>query len=205
MFLLGRSGNTIAYFGLVVLHVELELKEDNRPQSARHWRPMAWHCGADNCPTHTHWNHQCLAWRIAILSGSVGVGGRNNPADVRIIQGALNRFSPDCGGPTTRLDTDGKPSEMLFQSIRRFQKRHFGVMQPDGRVDIAGQTYKALAGRITIKRIEVNLSEQRVEAIQNGRAIYNFECVTGDQNHQTSKGVFTIFRKQHPHRSTKYS
>ena len=56
-----------------------------------------------------------------------------------------------------------------------------------------------------MKSIVVNLDEQTVEAFEDDNRVYAFICVTGDDDHPTDKGVFHIFRKQHPYRSKAYN
>ena len=56
-----------------------------------------------------------------------------------------------------------------------------------------------------MKSIVVNLDEQMVEAFEDDNRVYAFICVTGDDDHPTDKGVFHIFRKQHPYRSKTYN
>jgi len=68
-----------------------------------------------------------------IISGAVGVGGRNRPDDVLQIQQALNSIPPDSGGPSVPLDLDGLTGPMTNGAIGRFQKHHFGWA--DSRVD----------------------------------------------------------------------
>lgn len=55
-----------------------------------------------------------------------------------------------------------------------------------------------------MKRIVVNLEDQTVEAYEGDNLIYQFSCVTGDEDHPTDSGVFKIFRKEHPYRSKTY-
>jgi lipoprotein-anchoring transpeptidase ErfK/SrfK len=55
-----------------------------------------------------------------------------------------------------------------------------------------------------MKHLVVNLEEQTVEAFEDDHRVYDFICVTGDDDHPTDKGVFKIFRKQHPYRSKTY-
>ena len=55
-----------------------------------------------------------------------------------------------------------------------------------------------------MKRIAVNLEEQTVQAFEDDNQVYDFICVSGDEDHPTDKGVFKIFRKQHPYRSKTY-
>ncbi|MBI4795239.1 MAG: L,D-transpeptidase [Deltaproteobacteria bacterium] len=55
-----------------------------------------------------------------------------------------------------------------------------------------------------MKHIVVNLEEQMVEAFEDDERVYQFICVTGDDDHPTDKGTFKIYRKQHPYRSKTY-
>jgi lipoprotein-anchoring transpeptidase ErfK/SrfK len=55
-----------------------------------------------------------------------------------------------------------------------------------------------------MKRIEVSLEEQMVRAYEDDNLVYEFICVTGDDDHPTDQGTFKIFRKQHPYRSKTY-
>lgn len=55
------------------------------------------------------------------------------------------------------------------------------------------------------KTIKVNLMQQIVEAYEGKAQVFRFECVTGDKDHPTDKGVFKILRKQHPYRSSAYN
>ena len=56
-----------------------------------------------------------------------------------------------------------------------------------------------------MKSIVVNLDEQTLEAFEDDNRVYAYMCVTGDDDHPTDKGVFHIFRKQHPYRSKTYN
>ena len=56
-----------------------------------------------------------------------------------------------------------------------------------------------------MKQIVVNLDEQMVRAFEDGKQVYEFICVSGDEDHPTDKGVFKIFRKEHPYRSHTYN
>jgi len=55
-----------------------------------------------------------------------------------------------------------------------------------------------------MKHIVVNLEEQIVEAFEGDKLVHKFICVSGDDDHPTDKGVFRIFRKEHPYRSKTY-
>jgi len=165
---------------------------------------VTWNCGNRHCPTHASPFDQCVPWQLAPIARSVGVRGANRAADVTVIQGALNRVSASCGGPAVRLDTDGEPSPLLFSAIKQFQAIFFGTTTPDGRVDPNGRTYHALAKKLNVKRISVLLGDQRVEAVENGCRVHNFDCVTGDGSNPTNPGVFTITRKDRIHRSQQF-
>lgn len=56
----------------------------------------------------------------------------------------------------------------------------------------------------TTKVIKVSLTEQVVEAFVGKERVFRFECVTGDKDHPTDKGIFQIMRKAHPYRSRTY-
>lgn len=67
------------------------------------------------------------------ISGSVGLGGRNVPEDVRKIQEALNTVPPVRGGPVPGLTVDGVAGKLTIDAISRFQRQNVGFF--DGRVD----------------------------------------------------------------------
>lgn len=78
----------------------------------------------------------------ASIAGSVGVGGRNAPADVRTVQQLLNDVPPDQGGPSPKLAVDGLAGPLTNAAIAKFQKKQLGFS--DGRVDPGGPTIKRL-------------------------------------------------------------
>ena len=55
------------------------------------------------------------------------------------------------------------------------------------------------------KIIKVNLVRQIIEAYEGSTQVFRFECVTGDKDHPTDRGVFSILRKAHPYRSHTYN
>lgn len=55
------------------------------------------------------------------------------------------------------------------------------------------------------KIIKINLTQQIVEAYEGTIQIFQFECVSGDKDHPTDRGVFRILRKAHPYRSRTYN
>lgn len=56
-----------------------------------------------------------------------------------------------------------------------------------------------------MKNIEVNLKRQVLFAYENDKKVYEFDCVSGDEDHPTNIGTFTIFRKERKYRSKKYN
>ena len=72
------------------------------------------------------------------ISGSVGRGGTNNEADVRIVQELLN-------GKGGRLTVDGKIGNKTIGSIESFQKS-LGMSSPDGLIEPGKNTWKGLIG-----------------------------------------------------------
>lgn len=72
------------------------------------------------------------------LSGSVGAGGRNDPADVRIVQQLLADRGENPG------PVDGIVGPRTIAAIRSFQSRF--LARPDGRVDPGGRTIRELQG-----------------------------------------------------------
>jgi hypothetical protein len=80
---------------------------------------------------------------------SVGAGGANNKADVRVVQTLLNNFINGLGLPA--LFVDGDCGEKSVTAIRAFQKQIVGIANPDGRVDPGGRTMVALNGTAPAK------------------------------------------------------
>lgn len=80
------------------------------------------------------------------ITGSVGRGGRNFPAnDVITVQYLLNCVPAAQGGPSKELVVDGAAGPKTIAAIESFQRRHGGVA--DGRVDPGGATLRALQAR----------------------------------------------------------
>jgi len=79
---------------------------------------------------------------ILKISGSVGTGGMNKTADVRIIQTALNGIPADEGGTTTALKADGIAGTLTRTAITRYQQKNVTII--DGRVDPNGPTIRAM-------------------------------------------------------------
>ena len=76
------------------------------------------------------------------IVGSVGKGGTNKKADVRIVQAFLNSTPPEDGGPAFLLAEDGLIGPKTQAAIDKFQTKV--LRQPDGRIDPHGPTIKAL-------------------------------------------------------------
>lgn len=76
------------------------------------------------------------------ITGSVGQGGKNYPADVRVVQQGLNLVPLARGGPGTQLVEDSMIGPLTIAAISGFQQRCFGWA--DGRIDAAGQTLTKL-------------------------------------------------------------
>ncbi|HEY7685139.1 MAG TPA: peptidoglycan-binding domain-containing protein [Gemmatimonadales bacterium] len=72
------------------------------------------------------------------MTGSVGTGGRNDLADVRLVQTLLNVVPAHEAGPQAKLAVDGIAGPKTVAAIRRFQQAHTKVV--DGRVDASGPT-----------------------------------------------------------------
>jgi len=55
------------------------------------------------------------------------------------------------------------------------------------------------------KLIKVYLDRQIIEGFESNKRVFVFDCVTGDRDHPTDRGLFHILRKLHPYRSKKYN
>lgn len=72
---------------------------------------------------------------VASAVGAAAARVRNLAADVRIVQGLLNKISFAAGGPERPLATDGICGKLTCAAIVRFQKVAMGTAYPDGIVD----------------------------------------------------------------------
>lgn len=54
------------------------------------------------------------------------------------------------------------------------------------------------------KTIKIDLTLQTVEACLGSDVVHRFDCVSGDKDHPTDPGMFTVLRKHHPYRSHTY-
>lgn len=89
------------------------------------------------------------------LKGSVGVGGKNMPADVKAVQKALNKVPKDQGGPGLTLAEHGIVDEWTKAAITAFQKYQFSG-KASGLVSAKDMTW--------LKLNEITLSSQLLAA-----------------------------------------
>jgi lipoprotein-anchoring transpeptidase ErfK/SrfK len=61
-----------------------------------------------------------------------------------------------------------------------------------------------LKGWAMIKKIKVNLQRQLLFAYDGNKQVFKFDCATGDKEHPTDIGRFTIFKKDRKHFSQTY-
>lgn len=80
---------------------------------------------------------------MADISASVGVGGKNDQADVDIVRGLLIRHRQWLAAGLS-LSATGPSDTVLEQAIRAFQKDACSMLRPDGRVDPKGFTLSRL-------------------------------------------------------------
>jgi hypothetical protein len=78
------------------------------------------------------------------IQGSVGQGGRNLGADVKIVQALLNNVPTLQGGPSPKLVVDGLVGPKTTGAIFAFQRKQFGQSHADGRVDPGQRTFNSL-------------------------------------------------------------
>lgn len=71
------------------------------------------------------------------ITGSVGIGGRNNYGDVKTVQ----RLLQNNGFP--QLRDDGRIGPKTIEAIKSYQSRF--MSRPDGLVDVHGKTWSALS------------------------------------------------------------
>lgn len=80
---------------------------------------------------------------MASIGGSVGKGGVNSLPDVLTVQQLLNKHVPSLGVPP--LVEDGLIGTNTIDAIRKYQRFALGMAMPDGRIDVGGRTWTALA------------------------------------------------------------
>jgi murein endopeptidase len=79
------------------------------------------------------------------LNGSVGRGGRNDHADVLMVQKKLNK-NLHLMGTTIPVPEDGNVDAKTQEAIITFQRVAMRITTPDGRVDPNGRTWSMLTG-----------------------------------------------------------
>ncbi len=79
------------------------------------------------------------------LNGSVGRGGRNDHADVLMVQKKLNK-NLHLMGMTSPVPEDGNLDPATQEAIVVFQRFAVRISTPDGRVDPHGRTWAMLTG-----------------------------------------------------------
>lgn len=77
------------------------------------------------------------------ISGSVGVGGRNNAADVRLVTALLNVYRRQ--NNQAAIPVVDQVKEQLNVAISDFQRVRLNSARPDGRVDPGGRTFSTLS------------------------------------------------------------
>ncbi len=114
---------------------------------------MTWYCGSLNCSgAHISANEEdaCNPWILPQLSEDVGpkINYRYN-RNVRVIQGALNRFHEIKGGPSVKLLTDGKCGKKTLDAIYKFQsfivRNEHLSWSPDYQIERGKDTWRRLA------------------------------------------------------------
>jgi len=72
------------------------------------------------------------------LSASVGLGGRNKPTDVALVQSLLNNTK------SFQLEVDGLAGRKTYAAISTFQKTTVKLFKPDSLISPHGKTFKQL-------------------------------------------------------------
>ena len=76
------------------------------------------------------------------ISKSVGKGGKNEQADVTVVQELLNKFTKV--GGYSKVAVDGKFGPETLAAIKSFQEKVLGMSGPDGLVEPGKNTFKKL-------------------------------------------------------------
>jgi len=74
-----------------------------------------------------------------VIKQSVGEGGKNDPADVTLVQKLLNAKYK------LGVSEDGKMGPKTIAAIKQFQLKVVKIANPDGRIDPGGKSWTALA------------------------------------------------------------
>jgi lipoprotein-anchoring transpeptidase ErfK/SrfK len=56
-----------------------------------------------------------------------------------------------------------------------------------------------------MKKVIVSVTEQNLTAYDGALIVYDFDCVSGDDDHPTTKGKWKTYRKHKVYRSKKYN
>ena len=92
--------------------------------------------------------NQPIATNNSKISASVEHKGINHPEDVKLIQNLLNTKN------NSKLVVDGIAGAKTKNAIAIFQRDIVKMPQPDGRVDVNMNTWKALIGQYTPQTIQ---------------------------------------------------
>ncbi|WP_293970768.1 hypothetical protein [Sphingomonas sp.] len=76
------------------------------------------------------------------IGQSVGESGRNDPADVTIVQTMLNQIGDLLG--SAPLPVNGNCTPSTIETIRNFQFRLVNLLKPDGKIDPGGRSWNKL-------------------------------------------------------------
>ncbi|MCW8987751.1 MAG: peptidoglycan-binding protein [Gammaproteobacteria bacterium] len=94
------------------------------------------------------------------ISSSVGLGARNKPTDVALVQQLLNRAN------NSQLLIDGLAGNATIKAIKAFQKANFKAFIPDGLINPHARTFKLLK---TFYKPTNSLSNNSTLAIKTDR------------------------------------
>jgi hypothetical protein len=121
----------------------------------------------------------------------------NRSVDVDRITKTLVALDPDFEMPT------GEDSvRKLAREITDFQK--LVVRRPDGWIGPTGATIRQLNRYAAGKAIVVSLKRQVLVALQGLARTETFDCTSGDHEHPTPPGSYSVYRKERIYRSKKY-
>ncbi|WP_324021312.1 hypothetical protein GC090_08090 [Pantoea sp. JZ29] len=104
------------------------------------------------------------------ITGSVGIGGRNNYGDVKTVQ----RLLQNNGFP--QLRDDGRIGPKTIEAIKSYQSRF--MSRPDGLVDVHGRTWNKLSNSDKTNRTQPTPEENR--HLNSGRLTVNAGQITFD-------------------------
>jgi hypothetical protein len=99
------------------------------------------------------------------LTNSVGKGGVNLKADVKLIQSLLNASKVS----KTYLKVDGVMGTKSIAVILRYQRTVVGLAKPDGKIDVGGKTFNALLHNDTPKGNNVTSLVEEVSSTDTSK------------------------------------